>query len=68
MLQKVYCVIFVGLILYLIHKEIEVEMAKKQHRKRKRTFSEKVILVLGVVIALSMLLSLLVNFVPQAAR
>ncbi len=42
-------------------------MAKKQIRRRKRTFSEKVIVVLGVIIAISMLLSLVVNFVPQVA-
>jgi len=40
-------------------------MAKKSSRKRRRTFSEKVLMVLGVIIALSMILSLVINFVPQ---
>ena len=35
-------------------------MAKKT-RRRKRTFSEKVIIVLGILIALSMVLSLMPN-------
>ncbi len=40
-------------------------MAKRKHlRRRKRTFSEKVILVLGVIIAISMILSLVVSFAP----
>lgn len=39
-------------------------MAKKSVRKRKRSFSEKVLMVLGIVIALSMVLSLIVSFVP----
>ncbi len=39
-------------------------MAKKVAKKRKRTFSEKVLMVLGVIIALSMILSLIVSFVP----
>ncbi len=33
-------------------------MAKKKRGKRRRTFSEKVIIVLGIIIALSMILSL----------
>jgi len=32
-------------------------MAKKKNRKRKRSFSEKVIIVLGILIAVSMVLS-----------
>ncbi len=36
---------------------------KFQHKRRK-TFSEKVIIVLGIVIALSMVVSLIVNFIP----
>ena len=34
--------------------------------KRKKTFSEKVFVVLGIIIALSMLVSLIVNFIPHA--
>lgn len=32
-------------------------MAKKKNRKRRRSFSEKVIIVLGILIAVSMVLS-----------
>lgn len=39
-------------------------MAKKNLKKRHRTTSEKVFVVLGVIIALSMLLSLVVSFAP----
>jgi hypothetical protein len=39
-------------------------MAKK--RKRQRTFSEKVMIVLSVLIAISMILALFVSFAPQA--
>lgn len=41
-------------------------MTKKVARKRRRTFSEKVLMVLGVVIALSMVLSLIISFVPNS--
>ena len=37
-------------------------MAKKKNRRRKRTFSEKVIMVLGILIAISMVLSLFASF------
>jgi len=40
-------------------------MAKKSSRRRRRTFSEKVLMVLGIIIALSMILSLVINFVPN---
>ncbi len=40
-------------------------MAKKAARRRRRTFSEKVLMVLGILIALSMILSLVINFVPN---
>ena len=33
--------------------------------KRKRTFSEKAFMVVGIIIALSMILGLIVNFIPQ---
>ncbi|MFQ5398026.1 MAG: hypothetical protein ACE5E7_00345 [Anaerolineae bacterium] len=36
-------------------------MAKKK-RRRRRTFSEKAIMALGLIIALSMILSLVVSF------
>lgn len=39
-------------------------MTKKGVRKRKRSFSEKVLMVLGIVIAISMVLSLLITFIP----
>jgi hypothetical protein len=39
-------------------------MAKKGAYKRKRSFSEKVLMVLGIVIALSMVLSLFITFIP----
>ncbi len=39
-------------------------MTKKSVRKRKRSFSEKVLMVLGIVIAISMVLSLLITFIP----
>ncbi|MCP4425134.1 MAG: hypothetical protein GY803_11620 [Chloroflexi bacterium] len=34
--------------------------------KRRKTFSEKVFVVLGILIALSMIVSLIVNFIPHA--
>lgn len=34
--------------------------------KRRKTMSEKVFVALGIVIALSMIISLIVNFIPQA--
>jgi cell division protein FtsL len=34
--------------------------------KRRRSFSEKVFVVLGIIIALSMIVSLIVNFIPKA--
>ncbi len=40
-------------------------MAKKSSRRRRRTFSEKVLMVLGIIIALSMIMSLVINFVPN---
>jgi hypothetical protein len=42
-------------------------MAKRSTRRRRRTFSEKVIIVLGIIIALSMILSLVVSFAPVPA-
>lgn len=39
-------------------------MTKKAVKRRKRTFSEKVLMVLGIVIAISMVLSLIVTFIP----
>jgi cell division protein FtsL len=39
-------------------------MTKKKAYKRKRSFSEKVLMVMGIIIALSMVLSLIV-FIPQ---
>jgi hypothetical protein len=39
-------------------------MTKKGVKKRKRSFSEKVFLVLGIMIAISMILSLFVTFIP----
>ena len=41
-------------------------MGKRKKRRRQRTFSEKVMIVLSVLIALSMILALLVSFTPQA--
>lgn len=41
-------------------------MAKKVKR-RKRSFSEKVIIVLGILIAISMVLSLFASFITPAA-
>ncbi len=41
-------------------------MTKKKTYKRKRSTSEKVLMVLGVIIALSMVLSLVVSFLPQS--
>ena len=43
-------------------KESTYLMAKKKNRRRKRTFAEKVIMVLGVLIAISMVLSLFASF------
>lgn len=40
-------------------------MAKK--RRRKRTFSEKVMIVLSILIALSMILALFASFAPIPA-
>jgi len=37
---------------------------KFQH-KRAKTFSEKVFIVMGILIALSMIASLIVNFIPH---
>lgn len=34
--------------------------------KRRKTFSERVFVVLGIIIALSMIVSLIVNFIPHA--
>lgn len=34
--------------------------------KRRKTMSEKVFVALGIVIALSMIVSLIVNFIPHA--
>ncbi|MFW6183403.1 MAG: hypothetical protein ACOC8X_06375 [Chloroflexota bacterium] len=39
-------------------------MARK--RKRNRSFSEKVMIVLSVLIAISMILALFVSFAPQS--
>ncbi len=39
--------------------------APKFQPKKRKTFSEKVFVVLGVIIALSMIVSLIVNFIPQ---
>jgi hypothetical protein len=39
-------------------------MARK--RKRPRSFSEKVMIVLSILIALSMILALFVSFAPQS--
>jgi predicted nucleic acid-binding Zn ribbon protein len=39
-------------------------MAKR--KRRNRTFSEKVMLVLSILIALSMVLALFASFAPQA--
>ncbi len=41
-------------------------MAKK--RRRSRSFSEKVMIVLSILIALSMILALFVSFAPQAIQ
>jgi|GEM_PF-2176202 hypothetical protein len=41
-------------------------MAKRVKGRRKRTTSEKVFLILSVLIALSMILALFVSFAPQA--
>lgn len=42
-------------------------MAKKKNRRRKRTFAEKVIIVLGILIAISMVLSLFASFIAPPA-
>lgn len=34
--------------------------------KRRRTMSEKIFVILGIIIALSMIVSLIVNFIPQS--
>lgn len=39
-------------------------MGKRRKQRRKRTLSEKVFIVLGIIIALSMVLSLVVGFAP----
>ena len=41
-------------------------MAKRVKGRRQRTTSEKVMIVLSVIIALSMILALFVSFAPQA--
>ena len=40
-------------------------MAKKKSRRR-RTFSEKVMIVLSILIAISMIATLFIAFAPQA--
>lgn len=44
-------------------------MARKRRKKSfsERSFSEKVMIVLSILIALSMILALFVSFAPQAA-
>jgi hypothetical protein len=48
-------------------KEIIVKMAKKR-RKRRRSTSEKVMIVLGILIALSMMLSLFIGLGTSGSR
>lgn len=43
-------------------------MAKRKTKRRKRTTSEKVVLVLGILIALSMILSLFIGFSGRSRR
>jgi hypothetical protein len=43
-------------------------MAKRKVKQRARTRSEKIMLVLSIIIALSMILALFVAFAPSAAR
>jgi hypothetical protein len=50
---------------YLVCKELSKGMAKRKTRRR-RTFSEKVMIVLSVLIALSMIVGLFAAFAPQA--
>ena len=47
-------------------KKVTGKTPPKFQPKRRKTFSEKVFVALGIIIALSMIVSLIVNFIPKA--